>query len=90
MKPGTIWLPADAELPVRVKKAITSEKRTLIVFWGIRGIAHNCWPPKDSTFDSSFLGEEALGPLAQKTQQNSKQTRKPLTLIHMKIQGFTQ
>jgi hypothetical protein len=42
MKPGTIWLPADAELPVRVKRTIASSKRMLIVFWGIHGIAHYC------------------------------------------------
>jgi hypothetical protein len=40
MKPGTIWLPADAELPVRVKRTITREKHMLIVFWEIHGIAH--------------------------------------------------
>jgi hypothetical protein len=40
MKPGAVWLPADAELPVRVKKTIASEKRMLIIFWGIHEIAH--------------------------------------------------
>jgi hypothetical protein len=25
LKPGTVWLPADAELPVRVKRTIASE-----------------------------------------------------------------
>jgi hypothetical protein len=38
MKPGTIWYPADAELPIRVKRAIASEKCMLIVLWGIHGI----------------------------------------------------
>jgi hypothetical protein len=51
MKPGTLWLPADAELPVRVKRAITSEECTLIVFWGIHRIAHYCWLPKDNTLN---------------------------------------
>jgi hypothetical protein len=60
MKPGTGWLPADAELPVHVKKTIASEKRVLIVFWGIHGTAHCCWFPKDSTLDSSFFCEEVL------------------------------
>jgi hypothetical protein len=32
MKPGTIWLPAGAELPVHVKRTIASQKRMLIVF----------------------------------------------------------
>jgi hypothetical protein len=36
MKPGTVWLPADAELPIHVKRTIASEKRMLMVFWGIR------------------------------------------------------
>jgi hypothetical protein len=40
VKPRTIWLPADAELPVHVKRTIASEERMLIVFWGIHGIAH--------------------------------------------------
>jgi hypothetical protein len=40
MKPGIIWLPADAELPIRVKRTIASENRMLVVFWGIHGIAH--------------------------------------------------
>jgi hypothetical protein len=44
----------------------------LIVFWGIHGIAHYCWFPKDSTLDSPFFYEEVLSPLAQRMQQNSK------------------
>jgi hypothetical protein len=42
MKPGTIWLPADAELPVRVKRTISSAKRMLIVFCRIHGITQYC------------------------------------------------
>jgi hypothetical protein len=41
MKSGTIWLPAGAELPVRVQRTIASEKHTLIVFWGIYRIAQS-------------------------------------------------
>jgi hypothetical protein len=55
MKPGAIWFPADAELLVRVKKTIASEKCMLIVSWGIHGIVHDCWLPKDSIVDSPFL-----------------------------------
>jgi hypothetical protein len=72
MKPGTIWLPADAELPLRVKRTIASEKRMLIVFWGIHWIAHDCWLPKNNTSDSSFFCEEVLSPLAQRIEPNSK------------------
>jgi transposase len=72
MKPGTIWLPADAELLVRVKGTIASEKRMLIVFWRIHGIAHSCWLPKDRKLDSSFFCEEVLRPLAQKWGQIPK------------------
>jgi hypothetical protein len=32
MRPKTIWLPVDAELPVHVKRAIASEKVMLIIF----------------------------------------------------------
>jgi hypothetical protein len=37
IKSETIWLPADAEIRVRVKRTITSEKCTLIVFWEFTG-----------------------------------------------------
>jgi hypothetical protein len=40
MKPGAFWLPADAEVPVRVKRTIESEKHMLIFFWGIHEITH--------------------------------------------------
>jgi hypothetical protein len=60
MKPGAIWLPADAELPVRVKRKVANEKRMLIVFWEIHRIAHYCWFPKDNTLYSSFFCEEVL------------------------------
>jgi hypothetical protein len=60
MKPGTVWPPADAELPGRVKKTFASEKCMLIVFWGIHGIAHCFWRPKDRALDSPFFGEEVL------------------------------
>jgi hypothetical protein len=83
MKPGTIWLPADAELPVPVKRTIASQKHTLIVFWGIHGIAHYCWLPRDSTLDSPFFCKEVCSPLVQKMQPNSKKTCKPLILIHI-------
>jgi hypothetical protein len=83
MNPGLIWLSADAELPVRVKKTTASEKCMLIVCWGIHGITHYCWLPKDSTLNSPFFCEELLSPVAQKMQPNSKKTRKSLTLIQM-------
>jgi hypothetical protein len=46
------------------QKNIASEKRILIVFSGIHGIAHYCWLPKDNTLDSPFFCEEVLSPLA--------------------------
>jgi hypothetical protein len=55
----------------------------LIIFWGIQGIAHDCWLPKDSTLDSPFFYEGVLSQLAQKMQPNSKKSGKPLILIHM-------
>jgi hypothetical protein len=72
MTPGTIWLPADTELPVRVKKTIASEKRMLIVLWGIHGIAHYCWFPKGRILNSPFFCEEVLSPLAQQMQPSFK------------------
>jgi hypothetical protein len=83
MKPWIIWLAADAERPVGVKRPIANQKRMLIIFWAIHGITPECWLPKDSTLDSPFVCEEALSPLAQKTQRNSKKPRKPLTLIRI-------
>jgi hypothetical protein len=52
MKPGIISLSVDAELAVGVKGTIASEMCILIVFWGIHGIAHDCWLPKDNTLNS--------------------------------------
>jgi hypothetical protein len=75
MKPGIIWLPADAELPVCVKRTIASKKGMLIVFWGIHGMAHDCWLPKDSSSDSPFLCEEMFRPLAQKMEPHSKNSQ---------------
>jgi hypothetical protein len=85
MKPGTIWLPADAELPVRVKRTITSEKHMLIIFWGIHGTAYYCWLPKDSILDSPFFYEEVLSVESIRSENAAKfrKTHKPLTLIHM-------
>jgi hypothetical protein len=83
MKSGTVWLPADAELPVRVKRTIANEKGLLIIFWRIHGIEYYCWFPKDRTLDSPFFCEEVLSLLAQRMQPNSKETREPLTLLHM-------
>jgi hypothetical protein len=40
IKPVTIWLPIDAELPVHAKKTIVRESRMLVIFWGIHGIVH--------------------------------------------------
>jgi hypothetical protein len=77
MKPETIWFLGDAELPIRVKRIIASEKRVLIVFWGIHGIADYCWLPKDSTLDSPFFCEEVLSPLAQTMQRIPKESQNP-------------
>jgi hypothetical protein len=71
IKPRTIWLPAGAELPVRVKSTIANEKRMLVVFWEIHGIAHYWWRPKDSALVSAYFCDEVLTPLAQRMQPNS-------------------
>jgi histone-lysine N-methyltransferase SETMAR len=55
----------------------------LVVFRGIQGITHYRWLPRDSTLGSPFFCREVLGPLAQKLQSNSNNTRKRFTLIHM-------
>jgi hypothetical protein len=81
MKPGAVWLLADAEQPVCVKRTIASEKRMLIVFWGIYGIAQYYWLPKDSILDSPSFCEDVLSFLTQKMHLNSKKP-KPLTSIH--------
>jgi hypothetical protein len=64
-------------LPVGVKRIIASEKRMLIVFWGIHGIVHYCWLPKDNILNSPFCCEEVFSPLAQKMQPNSKKLANP-------------
>jgi hypothetical protein len=75
MRPETYWLPAAAELPIRVKRTIASEERMLIVFWGIHRIEHDCRLPKDSRFDSSFFYKEVSSPPAQKIQPNAKSSQ---------------
>jgi hypothetical protein len=75
MKPGIILVPADAELPVRVERTIASEKRMLVVFWGIHGIVHYCYLPKDRTFDLPLFCEKVLSPFAQKMRPNSKSSQ---------------
>jgi hypothetical protein len=77
MKPGIVWLPAGAELPIRVKRTIASEKGMLSVFWVIHGIAHYCWLPKEGKLNSPFFWDELLSPLAQKMQPNSKKLVNP-------------
>jgi hypothetical protein len=47
----------------------------LIIFWGIHGITHDCWLPKERTLDSPFFCEEMLSPLAQKMEPNSKNSQ---------------
>jgi hypothetical protein len=47
----------------------------LIIFWGIHGIAHYCWLPKDSTLNSLFSCEQMLRQFAQKMQPNSKNSQ---------------
>jgi hypothetical protein len=60
-----------------VQRTIASERRMLMVFWGIHGIAHYCWLPKDKTLDSPFFCEEVLSPFAQKMQPDSKKLANP-------------
>jgi hypothetical protein len=77
MKTGTIWLPADTELPVRVKRTIASEKACLsfsgeftrsYTIVGSQKILH--W------IHHSFVKKcQVLRPLAQKTQPNSKNSQ---------------
>jgi hypothetical protein len=80
MKPRTVWIPDDAELPIPVKRTIASEKCMLIVFWGIHGIAHYCWLPKDRTVDSPLFCEEVLSAESIHSENAPKfqKFRKPL------------
>jgi hypothetical protein len=77
MKTGAVGLPADAELPVRAKRTIASEKCMLIVFWGIHGIAHYCWLPKDKILDSAFFVKKFLVPSLRKCSQIPKKLANP-------------
>jgi hypothetical protein len=72
MTPGIIWLPADAELLVRVKRTTANETRMLIVFWGIHGIAHYCWVPTYNTLDSPFFCEEVLSAQSTPSENAAK------------------
>jgi hypothetical protein len=85
MNSATVWLPADANLPVHVKRTIASKKRMLVVFWGIHGVPHYCSLTKNSTLDSPFFCGKMLSAESTRSENAAKfkKTRKPLTLIHM-------
>jgi hypothetical protein len=51
---------------------IASEKRMLVIFWGIHGIAHYCWLPKDSTLNSPFFCEEVLNVQSIRSENAAK------------------
>jgi hypothetical protein len=83
MKQGTIWLPADTELPVRVERTTANEKRILIAFWGIHGIVTIAGSQKIAhSIHHSFMKKCSVHSL-RTCSQIPKQTRKPFTLIHM-------
>jgi hypothetical protein len=89
MKPSIVWLSAEAELPVRVKRTIASEKCMPMVFLGIQGITYDCWLPEDSILDSIFFCEGVFDPAAQKFQPNPMKNRNPFPLIHMDARVHT-
>jgi hypothetical protein len=55
----------------------------LIAFWGIKGLVHANWLPKDVGFDAVYFRDEPLIPISQKLQLNVSGGHKPSTLAHM-------
>jgi hypothetical protein len=51
-----------------------------LVLWGIHGIAHYCWFPKDSTLDSPFFCEEMLSGESPRSENATKFQQNPQTL----------
>jgi hypothetical protein len=81
--PSSIWLSLDGDLPTRPRRTINADKRMLIAFWGIKGIVHVFWMPKDVRINEVFFRNKILIPISQKHQTNVSGGPKPWTRVHM-------
>jgi hypothetical protein len=46
----------DEKLPTLPRRKISADKRMLIAFWGIKGLVHMNWLPKDVRINQSTSG----------------------------------
>jgi len=82
INPSSIWTVPGDEVPVRPRITVQSEKRMLIVFWGISGIVHRCWLPKGERLNAEFVLNNVLQPISDLLQSDAAD-QKPFTLLHM-------
>jgi hypothetical protein len=83
VKPGTIWLPANAEPSVRVKRTIASEKCILIIFWGIHWVHTLLLAPKREHSRFAILLRRSAQSARSENAAKFQKAHKLLTLIHM-------
>jgi histone-lysine N-methyltransferase SETMAR len=82
-EPSSIWLSLDEELPARPRPTIGTDKQMLVVFWGIKGIMHVNWLPRNARINAPDLRDELLTQISQKLQEHASGGRKLWTLVHM-------
>jgi hypothetical protein len=73
----------DEELPTHPRRIIGADKRTLIAFWGIKGLIHVNWLPKDVRINAVYFRDEILRSISRKLQSNVPSGHKPCTIVHM-------
>jgi hypothetical protein len=81
--PSFAWLSFDEELSTRPGRIISTDKRMLIAFWGIKGLVYVNWLPKDVRINGLYFWDEILIPISQKLQTDVSTGYKPSALVHM-------
>jgi hypothetical protein len=80
--PGSIWRSSEQQAPARLRLTIASEKRMLVVFWGVQGIVDRVWLPNDMRLNAELSLPEVLEPISQKLRPGSS-ANQHVTIVHM-------
>jgi hypothetical protein len=78
---SSIWLWLDEDLPTCPRRIISPDKHLLVAFWGIKGLVHVNYLPKDARITAVYLRDDILIPIVQKRQTNACGGHRPWTLI---------
>jgi hypothetical protein len=81
--PSSVWLSLDEELSTRPRRAISPDKRMLVVIWEIKSIVHVNWLPKDGRINAFYFGDEILTAISQKLEGNASRGHRSWTQVHM-------